>query len=68
MFTDESGIGNYGGIGRRVFRPVENHDDFDFCLPYSSLERLNFFFWVSKHGVGEIVTWEGTMNSAISAR
>jgi len=67
VFTDESGIDNCSEIRRRVFRPIENHDDPNFYLPYlnSSLRHMNFFSWVSEHGVGEIVTWEGRLDSAI---
>lgn len=63
-FSDESGIDNSGYYRRFVFRPAKSRNlpKFTYHPPNSSMRRLNFFSYFSKHGTGKLVFYD-SMNS-----
>lgn len=63
VFCDEAGLDNSGFHRRHVWRPRATRYDRNYLYraPNKSL-RVNFFSWVSKYGVGELIFYR-KMNS-----
>lgn len=69
MFADKSGLDNSGKHFRRVRRPLGTRFDqqYSFRHQNATLARVNFFSYLSKYGVGELIYYK-TMNQETYCR